>query len=102
MNIPTSFQLLGQTITVRVQPDLSYDADATGQARYRSNEIVLQKSTPGWQMPRGKLEQVYLHEVVHHILYQMGHKLFDDEKFVDLFASMLHQVLITQKGTLKC
>jgi len=39
-----------------------------------------------------------LHEVVHAVLSDMGEeKLSKDEKFVDLFASMLHQINKTSK-----
>jgi Zn-dependent peptidase ImmA (M78 family) len=33
-----------------------------------------------------------LHEIVHGILYHMGHEMNDNEKFVEGFASGLHQV----------
>lgn len=42
-------------------------------------------------------EQTYLHEVVHAILFTMGDAGPHDEKFVDGFASLLHQYINTAK-----
>ena len=92
--VPTSFNLHGMTIQVRYDKNLIRNDDNTGEARYRSGEIVLCDPSTMWCTPE-QFEQVFYHELVHMILHQMHNKLHEDEDFVDLFASLLHQALQT-------
>lgn len=95
--IPESFQLHGQTIKVIWDETLQSKNDARGEAHLRNNEIHLQSSTSSVPNPVTDVEQAYCHELVHWILNQMNHKLNRDEAFVNLFASLLHQALITSE-----
>lgn len=99
MIIPTQFNLLGHTIRVVFVDKLMSEHDLIGEARYLKNEIALQSRMPGIELLRSDIEQSFLHELVHFILNYMGeNELRKNEKFVDLFAGMLHQTLITQEG----
>jgi hypothetical protein len=101
MKIPKSFQLGGHTISVRFDDTLLHQNDALGEARYRDFEIVLQKPTKDNPIPPTKLEQVFLHEKVHFLFYIMNeHDLRGDEKIVDLLATLFHQSVKTEKGSL--
>lgn len=96
--IPGSFDLHGHTILVRLDPKLTQEDDALGQALYRRNEIKLQTPSETWPFPPSKMEHSFFHELVHFILFEMNSPLRTDEVFVDNFASLLHQAMITSEG----
>lgn len=82
-------------------PDLLNTENAHGAARYRENTITLQEPNDSCYLPTDKLNQVYLHEVTHWILFQMGQEhLNQDENFIDMFSNFLYQVLKTSKGNI--
>lgn len=93
--IPSSFELLGVTYTVEFEDDLIGRTDNVGEADYRYRKIRLQSLKAGVPINSEKQEQTYLHEVTHHILEIMGSKLKNDEQFIELFAGLLHQALVT-------
>lgn len=103
MDIPKKFQIGGQTYTVRINEKQCNDLNAAGAYKTGSNQIVLRKLIDSTTLyPKSQIEQTFLHELVHVILYAMNEmKLFEDEKFVDLFATFLHQALTTQKGSIE-
>lgn len=105
MNIPASFNLHGQVISVVFVPDLLYKESAYGFAKYAENLIQLQPSTVDCPVPTEMMEETFCHEMVHHILLHVGGKyaeqLKNDEDFVDKFGKLLHQALTTQKGNLQ-
>lgn len=93
IQIPKSFKLHGITYRVVIKDDHSSRTDNLGTASYRFDDITLQSVVPGAPMSSERQAQVFFHELVHHILREMGSKKRDDEHFVDLFASLLHQAL---------
>jgi hypothetical protein len=96
--IPSSVQLHGLTIPTKYSDDLVAEDDCIGKAKYRTGIIVLQRRLKGVPFPRPQQEQTWCHELVHHILEQMGEEeLRQNEKHVDLFAQLLHQALSTAK-----
>ncbi len=98
MNIPTSFNILGQVINVVFNSEKMDDKHALGYLESDLNVITLTDISNGKQLPMSSIEQTYLHEVVHLILRHMGEDdLYKNEKFVDLFAGLLHQILTTSK-----
>jgi hypothetical protein len=97
MKLPTHFKLHGITYTVRIDDNLITNNDNLGEAGYRRSEIVLQKVLPGVSITEGRQEQVFYHELVHLILHEMHDKNRDDEPFVGVFASLLHQAMITME-----
>lgn len=98
MDIPKEFMLFGQKIKVVFVDDLSHKTDDVGQARFRDNEILLQGNVSGSPMIKSRLEVVYLEEVIHFILDEMKEdKLNDDESFVKMMASCLHQIFETSE-----
>jgi predicted SprT family Zn-dependent metalloprotease len=98
MDIPRRLKLLGRTITVEYDPMLDGRDGMVGEARYTSDSIALQPNTDTFRRPQTHLEQVFLHELVHYILNEMNeYDLRDNEKFVDVFAGLLHQALTTME-----
>lgn len=95
MKIPKRFQLFGHTIDVNWCDDLLIRTNNVGEAHYNFNEIKLDVMH---DRPESYKEQVFLHEVLHLILNQIGEdELRENEKFIDLLASLLHQALTTME-----
>ncbi len=97
MKIPTSFKQYAQEVTVRYKKNLSNKHGSWGKCYYDSNEIELQDlNYESVNVPPGKLEETFIHELVHVILYFAGEsELRNNEKFVDVFSGLLHQALTT-------
>lgn len=91
MIIPKKFRLGG--LDINVVPEIMQGK--TGEARYCYQEIALDVS----KMHTQHLEQAFLHELIHWVLYMMYEDdMKNNEKFVDVFAHFLHQALTTQEG----
>lgn len=102
MKIPAKFNLLGQTITVKI--DNCPNPPHAGQSFFHENKIVLYKKS---SKNREILEQTFLHEVMHFVFFYINTVdpiklkndvcLCNDESTVDLSASLFHQVLKSGK-----
>jgi hypothetical protein len=96
MRIPKRFKLFGATVEVAFVEQLNMDNSAKGMASFRREAIFIQPSAACWPRSKVSIEQTYCHEIVHHILNALSEdELGANEKFVDTFASALHQVLTT-------
>lgn len=92
MRIPCSFRLLAHTIHVKAIPASKWKhTDCVGIYQADKQQIEV-KDGPG-TMPG----HILCHEITHAILSAMGHKLNNDEAFVDNFSGLLHQALSTAK-----
>lgn len=95
MPIPRQFKLGGLTIQVIIDNTLTEKLGVVGKTEYISQVIVLDRT----HAPDETVEQSFWHELIHWILFVMHeHELRENEKFVDLFATFLHQVLTTLEG----
>lgn len=105
MKIPKRFKLLGRTIEVKEDPELLHERNWTGSANYTKGLINLQPINATYPATPEKRGQIFCHEFVHHIAYHAGaainhelsKQLHDNEEFVDLFGSLLHQALTTME-----
>lgn len=89
--IPTSFDLFGITISVRLDDQLAAIHSATGQWQDAQNTIVLQ--APGTGFPETTIEQAFWHEVVHACLSRLSYdEQSRDEAFVDRLGQCLYQI----------
>ena len=96
--IPKKFKLLGQTYTVEYNNEKCDGANAYGLAVFDTNTIYLTDALDKKPIADDIQAHTFFHELTHHILHAMGReKLCRDEKFVDLFGGMLHQVAITME-----
>ena len=100
MKIPKTVKLYGRTLTIEYDHELFHNEDAYGLAKYRTDTITLQPVTKQTPITREQLEHNYLHELMHHILYNSGEDSFDPplhkrEYLVDRIAGLLHQALTT-------
>ncbi len=92
--IPKSFWLGGLQIDVNFDENLYKNRKIVGEARYPSQSITLDSVTMSKQLT----EQNYFHELTHWILYMMNEDdLRNNEKFVDVFATFLHQARVTEQ-----
>lgn len=92
--IPKSFWLGGLQIDVSYDENLCKNRKIVGEARYPSQSIVLDSAVMSKQLT----EQNYFHELTHWILYMMNEdELRNNEKFVDVFATFLHQARVTEQ-----
>jgi len=96
MKIPKKFKLCGQTITIEYSDTIIKDEQAHGLSLFEKNKIILES-----KRNRERTEQTYIHELVHFILYNINNDLGGDEKFVDIFATMLHHAMNSGEGELK-
>lgn len=95
--VPTSFQLHGQTYTVRLVDHLAQDG-ISGEIQFATNTVSIQKDNKGYARLPSQIEQTFLHELVHGVLYHMGQtELCGEEEFVDGFAQLLHQAFVSAK-----
>ena len=94
MKIPQHFSLMGREIEVIWLDDLEDKGEAAGRASWKRGEIELQE--PKKDADRAYVEQAFLHELVHLILWAMSEDdLSENERFVDLFGGLLHQAMVT-------
>ena len=86
--IPKSFNLMGHTITVkRVKEKDWSDDDAVGFWNSQNSTISVLDG-----LGDDKTQQIFCHELVHAILSNMAEDdLNNNEKFVDVFGSLLQQ-----------
>lgn len=98
MKIPRKFKLFEQTIKVVKSDILESDRGNWGLMSPHKNMITIQVKNKVNLMKKSMVEQTFYHELVHCILSQMQEKeLGKNEKFVDVFASLLHQYEKTKK-----
>lgn len=106
IEIPKCFECLGHIIRVSLvsQEELQKMAQKHGLASpeevleglyvYSTKEIYLDRS-----LSPDILEQTYLHERNHCMLYLMGeNELAENDSFCELMAQILYQILKTQQG----
>ena len=96
-DIPSSFMIGGEKITVEWSDTLHTAEDCWGIVEFRTNTITMQ-SQVGNDRKIDAIIQTFLHEVFHVILNKIGHKdLESNEQFVDLLATFMHQYIDTKK-----
>lgn len=96
--IPKTFHLMGQKIKVTYDNKKCSSENALGLSDLQGNEILIAREVDSKKVPIDRVEQTFVHELVHFILHNMNEKkLCYDEKFVDNFAGLLHQYLKTKK-----
>ena len=102
MKIPMSFELMGETITVKYIDDMVVRDNNVGVACYSTNEIQIQSNSKAIPRNKEQLRQTFLHELVHFILMKLNKlELNKDEAFVDSFADLLLQFEKSSKGEVK-
>lgn len=96
MIIPTKFNLLAHTWTV-VHHHGMYTAPDGDLCRGFCDFAALTITVNVEQVPT-MVAHTFLHEVMHAVLWSLGHVLADDENFVDSVAGGLTHVLESASG----
>ena len=96
-NIPKAFTLGGVEHVVEIQQVLGYEQDF-GQYDPVQKVIQIAQTSRGRGVPQSSQQQTFLHELVHAILNTMRKDdLYDDESFVNTFASFLNEAINTME-----
>jgi hypothetical protein len=99
MKIPECFDLGGMRYEVAFVDDLLDETGIVGKIDATNQVIQIQMPTKNYAPSMEKLKQIYCHELVHGILDTMAEEeLAGNERFVDLFATFLHQALDSAVG----
>lgn len=86
--IPDKVDILGLEYSVKLKDRVSREDDCNGMIYYDSQEIIIDK-----HLKKGKQEQVFIHELIHGILEQLGYDdTNNDEHLVQSLAVSLHQI----------
>lgn len=88
--IPEKLKLGGKTIRVIIDNEYCNDNNCLGEADFTLMIITLCDTYAGKKLSKRIKEQIFYHELVHHILSAMKlEKLKYNELFVDMCADML-------------
>lgn len=88
--IPKKINLAGVDVEIELYPGLMEEIGAVGCTMYEQQKILIDPTVDGHDI----LQQTFVHELVHFILYVMGRQdLRTDEVFVDGFAHIIYQAL---------
>lgn len=93
VKIPKEITLINQKIKIELDKDFVNRDNTLGFADYKNQKIILDDSKQ-WAAFK---DETYYHELTHWVLYVMGNDLHNDEKFVSLFSSLLHQSVLSSK-----
>jgi uncharacterized protein YjaZ len=87
--LPSKVKISGidYSITVAEHKDAGEENFLCGEISYHKTTIYINEEQNDQQRAA-----TLIHEIVHGILYHMGSEMNDNEKFVEGFASGLHQV----------
>lgn len=97
MKIPKEIKLLGRTIKVVYDKELTNRDGCTGAAHYRYDEIIIQPSTEGKPRNEDDIAVTFLHELIHFIANYMAEDKLREEKLLTRLSEVLYQVLKDNK-----
>ena len=98
MQIPKTFKLGGKKYTVHMV-DKMPGRGHMGMVNHTIGEVTIAISSnlTDRSFKQEEISDTFWHEVTHAILKDMGHKLWNNERFVTLFANKLNEVVLTAK-----
>jgi hypothetical protein len=91
--IPNKIKIGGITYNVSTnKDDYLNGADLLGEISYTDQTLFVRSG-----LGKERQYNTFIHEVVHGILYEMGHKDYNDESLVKPLANILYQVIKDNK-----
>lgn len=97
MKIPKQITVGRKTYTI-TQPHTIQDPAAMGRTYFEEDRIELaQFDNHGNTFETEEVDNTFWHELTHCILYDMGHDLCDNERFVTAFANRLTDAIHSAK-----
>mgnify|MGYP003990634271 CR=1 FL=1 len=98
MKIPKKVKIGGVYYPITQVENLYQDFNAWGRVDISTQQIYLQMNTPVSPISDGRMQQSLVHEIVHVMLDDVGHReLSKDEDFVERFSNILYQVIEDNK-----
>ena len=96
--IPHRIRVGDHLYSIDVVESMRYKRDM-GRTHYNDKRIEIGKNsnTTGRAFTNDEIDDTFWHEIVHAILYEMKHHLYDNEKFVDEFAKHLARAIRSAK-----
>ena len=93
-NIPVRIRVGKQMYSVDVVESMRRKA-TMGRTYYDLGriEIGASSNTTGRKFTKDEIDDTFWHEVTHAILYDMNHRLYNDEKFVTEFSGRLAKAI---------
>lgn len=97
--IPKKFTVLNHTFKVRMVDNIVTNGEVRlGECCKDLCVVDIATHSHTDPIPDSVMEHTFFHEITHVILDIMGEeRLSSDEKFVDVFSGLLHQVIKTSK-----
>jgi len=97
MLIPKEITVGKRTYTV-TRPQTIQDPAAMGRTYFDENRIEIAKfDNHGNTFEQEEIDDTFWHELTHAILYDMGHDLSSNERFVTAFANRLSDAVNSAK-----
>ena len=94
--IPSIIQLMCRTIDIVYEPDLSDREELRGQARYRQDQIAIQKNVTGCQEPYSHQVETYFHELLHFVFMLLEeNELNNNEVLIERMGKLLAQAALS-------
>lgn len=98
MQIPQSFKLGNRLYNVHFTQAMP-GRGHMGEVDYVKRQVTIARTSnvTGRSFKTEEIDDTFWHEVTHAILKDMGHKLWDNERFVTNFSRRLTEVINTAK-----
>jgi hypothetical protein len=97
MQIPRRISVGKKTYEI-TRPQTVQDPAAYGRTYFDENRIEIARfDNNGNAFEQGEIEDTFWHELTHTILYDMGHDLCANERFVTAFANRLSDAVNSAK-----
>jgi hypothetical protein len=96
MIIPKKIQLAGREIDILFDDNENFAEGTFGRAKINRSEIVLMSENLG--VKRDVIEQILIHERMHHINFILGFQNEDREEYVTPASELLYQAITQLYG----
>ena len=95
---PSRFKIFGINWKIIDGTDYLENKGLYGECSYTEKLIRIAIKAHGIERHSDDIQQTILHEIMHAILHSMNEdELSKNEKFVDIFASIFHQIITTNE-----
>ncbi|CAB4241152.1 hypothetical protein UFOVP228_10 [uncultured Caudovirales phage] len=97
MIIPSEFKIGRYTYKVVMKKRINKSGTCWGRAYVHDRIIHLATHIPKRALTEAEITTTFWHEVMHCVLYDMGHALWKDEAFVSAVSENLFRIISTVK-----
>lgn len=97
MKIPSEFKIGALAYKVQIKKKINRSGHCWGRSYLGPRVIVLATHGSKGALTKSEMVATFWHEVMHCMLFQMGHALWKDEAFVDAVGMNMEHLLRTAK-----